>query len=186
MTNEEIIQHSSAKHTHHRRESYMVGALARFNVNYDQLHPKAKAAAAALNLKPKVTNPYLNSAAQVVEIVHCVEDSIAIMDQLIARGVKSEPPAAPTRLSGEGVGACDVPRGTLFHNYVIEDGKVAQANCIIPTGQNLGNIERDMRALVPQIMDQNKAQITLALEMLVRAYDPCISCSTHLLNVEFV
>jgi len=79
-----------------------------------------------------------------------------------------------------------VPRGTLFHNYVIEEGKVVGANCIIPTGQNLANIEADMRKLVPEILDRTQEQITQALEMLVRAYDPCISCSAHMLNVQFV
>ncbi len=186
VTNETIVRHSSAKHTANQRESYMVGALARFNVNYDQLHPRAKAAAATLGLKPKNTNPYMNTVAQVVEIVHCVEDAIRLIDVLLARGITWEAPAPPTRLSGEGVGACDVPRGTLFHNYVIEDGKVVGANCIIPTGQNLANIEADMRKLVPEILDRTQEQITQALEMLVRAYDPCISCSTHLLNVQFV
>ena len=92
----------------------------------------------------------------------------------------------PARLSGEGVGSCEVPRGILFHNYVIEDGHVVGANCIIPTGQNLANVEADMRALVPTMLDQTQEEITLALEMLVRAYDPCISCSTHLLDVQFV
>ena len=186
VTNETIVPHSSAKHTANQRDAYMVGALARFNVNYDQLHPKAKSAAAALNFKPKNTNPYMNTVAQVVEIAHCVEDSIAIIDKLLAKGVRWEAPAPPTRMSGEGVGACDVPRGTLFHNYVIVEGKVVGANCIIPTGQNLANIEADMRELVPQILDQTQEQITLALEMLVRAYDPCISCSAHMLDVKFV
>ncbi|GAB4574364.1 MAG: Ni/Fe hydrogenase subunit alpha [Anaerolineae bacterium] len=186
VTNEQIVPHSSAKHCANQRESYMVGALARFNVNYDQLHPRAKEAAAALNIAPKNTNPYMNTVAQVVEIVHCVEDAIQIADQLLARGIQWEAPAPPTRMSGEGVGACDVPRGTLFHNYVIEEGKVVRANCIIPTGQNLANIEADMRALVPQILDRTQEQITQALEMLVRAYDPCISCSTHMLDVQFV
>ncbi len=186
VTNEYLVPHSSAKHTRHQRESYMVGALARFNVNHDKLHPKAQAAATALGLKPKCVNPYMNTVAQVVEIVHCVEDSIRLIDQLLERGITWEQPAPPARLSGEGVGACDVPRGTLFHNYVIEDGVVVGANCIIPTGQNLANIEADMRALVPTILDRQPQEITLALEMLVRAYDPCISCSAHMLDVKFV
>ncbi len=186
VTNEWIVPHSSAKHAANQRESYMVGALARFNVNYDQLHPKAKEAAAALNIAPKNTNPYMNTVAQVVEIVHCVEDAITLIDRLLARGIRWEDPAPPARLSGEGVGACDVPRGTLFHNYVIEEGKVVGANCIIPTGQNLANVEADMRKLVPEILDRTQEQITLALEMLVRAYDPCISCSAHMLDVKFV
>jgi len=185
VTNEEIIRHSSAKHAHNRRASYMVGALARFNVNYDRLHPKAKEAARALGLKPKCINPYLNTVAQVVEIVHCFEDAIGLIDQLLSRGVAWEEPVKPARLSGEGVGACEVPRGTLYHHYRIEEGIVAAANCIIPTGQNLANVEADMRALVPQILSRTQEQITQSLEMLVRAYDPCISCSTHMLHVRF-
>ncbi len=187
VTNERCVPHSTAKHTAHKRESYMVGALARFNVNYAQLHPKAKEAADALGLKPICTNPYLNSAAQVVEIVHSVEEAIKICDELIARGIKKETPPKFSGKGGTGVGSCEVPRGILFHNYEIgDDGKIVNANCIIPTGQNLANIEADMRALVPQILDQGQEKVTLALEMLVRAYDPCISCSVHFLNVKFV
>lgn len=187
VTNERCVPHSTAKHTAHKRESYMVGALARFNVNYAQLHPKAKEAADALGLKPICTNPYLNSAAQVVEIVHSVEEAIKICDELITRGIKPETPYKFAGKGGAGVGSCEVPRGILFHNYEIgDDGKVVNANCIIPTGQNLANIEADMRALVPQILDQGQEKVTMALEMLVRAYDPCISCSVHFLNVKFV
>jgi sulfhydrogenase subunit alpha len=186
VTNETMVPHSSAKHTANQRQSYMVGALARFNVNHDKLHPKAQAAATALGLKAKCTNSYMNSVAQVVEIAHCVEESIEILDMLLERGVEPEEPAPATRLSGEGVGSCEVPRGILFHNYVIEEGVVVGANCVIPTGQNLANIEADMRSLVPSILDQPQEDITKALEMLVRAYDPCISCSAHMLDVEFV
>ena len=186
VTNEFMVPHSTAKRARNQRDSYMVGALARVNINYDQLHPKAKETAEALGLKPINTNPYMNSAAQVVEICHSVEDSIELIDTLLERGLKWEEPVEPARLSGEGVGACDVPRGTLFHNYTIEDGVITGANCIIPTGQNLANIEEDMRELVPQILYKGEQGVTHALEMLVRAYDPCISCSTHMLDVKFV
>ncbi len=184
VTNEYMVPHSSAKFTRFQRDSYMVGALARFNNNYDQLHPRAKAAAAAFGMQPKVTNPYLNTAAQVVEIVHCVEDSINIIDQLLQKGVAPEDPVPPSTQGGEGVGACEVPRGILFHHYWIgEDGKMTGANCIIPTNQNIANLEGDMKSLVPQIMDKPTEAMQLDLEMLVRAYDPCISCSVHLTKV---
>ncbi len=187
VTNERLVQHSSAKHCAHKRESYMVGALARFNVNYDKLHPRAKAAAEELGLKPICANSFLNTAAQVVEIVHCVEDAIGLIDELTQRGVRAEPlPAFPGK-GGDGAGSCEVPRGILFHNYQIgDDGLVAGANCIIPTGQNLANIEADMRKLVPEILDRPQDEIRQMMEMLVRAYDPCISCSTHFLEVKFV
>jgi len=187
VTNERCVPHSTAKHTAHKRESYMVGALARVNINYAQLHPRAQEAADALGLQAVCTNPYMNTAAQVVEMVHSVEESIKICDTLIARGIKKEEPFKFKGKGGTGVGACEVPRGILFHNYEIsDDGKIVNANCIIPTGQNLANIEADMRALVPQILDQGPEKVTMALEMLVRAYDPCISCSAHSLNVKFV
>ncbi|MBZ0155543.1 MAG: Ni/Fe hydrogenase subunit alpha [Alphaproteobacteria bacterium] len=194
-TNEFIVPHSSAKHTRLSRESYAVGALARFNLNYDKLHPRAKEVAEAVGMKPKCTNPYLNTVAQLIESVHCLEDSLRIVRELRERGVDqdetilvglNERSAVPVR-AGSGVGAIEVPRGVLFHHYEVDDsGMIVNANCIIPTNQNLNNIEHDMEKLVPEILTRSDEEITLALEMLVRAYDPCISCSTHLLNVRFV
>ena len=185
VTNEYLVEHSSAKFTRHNRKSYMVGALARFNNNFEQLHPTAKEAAQTLGIKPKETNTFLNSAAQVVEIVHCVEDAINIIDQLLERGISPEKPAPVKLKNSNGVGACEVPRGILFHHYWIgEDGKLTGANCIIPTNQNIANLEEDMRAFIPQILDKSVDEIRLSLEMLVRAYDPCISCSVHVLKIE--
>lgn len=186
VTNETITAHSSAKHTRHQRNSYMVGALARFNLNHRQLHPKAQSTALALNLSPKCANPFKNTIAQIVELVHCYENAILFLDQLMERKIIFEEPAHPRRLSGEGVGACEAPRGTLYHHFTIRAGYLSEANCIIPTGQNLANIEADMRSLVPLVIHRTPQEITHSLEMLVRAYDPCISCSTHALEVDFV
>ncbi len=95
------------------------------------------------------------------------------------RTFRSKPAAAS--------GPWEVPRGILFHDYEVDEtGRIVNANCVIPTGQNLNNIERDMNKLVPEILNENQAEITLKLEMLVRAYDPCISCSAHFLNVQFI
>jgi len=188
VTNEWCVPFSTAKWARHNRDSYMVGALARFNNNFDQLHPRAKEAAARLGMKPLVTNPFLNTAAQVVEMVHSLEDSIEIIDQLLTRGIQQEkPPAVKFNGGSEGVGACDVPRGTLFHHYVYDErGICTQANCIIPTNQNMANLNADIQAFLPLILDRPQEEIRLLLEMLVRAYDPCISCSTHFLKVQFV
>ena len=82
VTNEYIVPHSSAKHTRLSRESYAVGALARFNLNADKLHPKAKAVADAVGLKPKCINPYLNTVAQLVESVHCLNHAVEILKDL--------------------------------------------------------------------------------------------------------
>ena len=186
LTNEHVVPHSSAKHARHRRESYMVGALARFNLNHSQLCADAIEAAKTLGLAPKCTNPYFNTVAQLVEIVHVVNEAIGLIDCLLTRGIQIEEPVRPNQLSGEGVGVCEVPRGVLFHHYVLEEGRIAAADCVVPTGQNLANIEADMRALVPTLLDEPREDIVLKLEMLVRAYDPCISCSTHLIDVKFL
>jgi sulfhydrogenase subunit alpha len=185
VTNEFCVPHSTAKYTQGKRGAYMVGALARFNLNHEQLHPRAKEAAAALGLRAPCHNPYMITAAQVVESVHVVEDSILLIDKLLDRGLDEEPiPSGIT--AGRGVSAVEAPRGILFHDYTY-DGKgiLTKANCIIPTNQNHNNIQKDMEALVPTILDRSEDEIRQALEMLVRAYDPCISCSTHLLRVTF-
>ena len=80
----------------------------------------------------------------------------------------------------------EAPRGILFYDYTYDEkGILTKANCVIPTNQNHNNIQKDMEALVPTILDRPEDDIRLALEMLVRAYDPCISCSAHLLQVSF-
>lgn len=87
---------------------------------------------------------------------------------------------------GRGVGIVEAPRGLLIHDYTInKKGNVVQANCIIPTGMNYANIEADLHHMVPDILEKPKSEIAKTMEMLVRAYDPCISCSVHYLNVEF-
>lgn len=186
MTNEFIVEHSTSKHCRAARSSFMVGALARWNNNHDRLCDVSQQAAAALGLKPGCCNPYMNTIAQVVEAGHCALDAVAIIDRLLDAGLKDEAPnQEPTRF-GTGVGATEVPRGILYHEYAYDrQGRIAKANCIIPTGQNLANIDDDMRKLVPEVVDRSKEEITLLLEMLVRAYDPCISCSVHMLDVTF-
>ncbi|MBI3922550.1 MAG: Ni/Fe hydrogenase subunit alpha [Armatimonadetes bacterium] len=181
-----VPDHSTGKHAKSSRDSYMVGALARFKNNYEALHPAAKAAAEELGLKRTSCNPFMNSVAQVVECVHCTEDAVELIDEILDNGLKEEDRHVEVK-AGTGAGAADVPRGTLFHEYTVDgDGTITGANLVIPTGQNFANIEDDMRALVPQILDRSQDEIRLMLEMLVRAYDPCISCSAHLLDVKFV
>jgi coenzyme F420-reducing hydrogenase alpha subunit len=187
VTNEFVVPHSTAKYTKHNRESYMVGALARFNLNYDKLSPMAKEWAGKFGLKPVCHNPFMNNVAQLVEIVHSFEDSIAQIDKLLEKGVNvNERPKFEVK-AGRGVGAVDVPRGILFHDYTYNDkGICTKANCIIPTNQNHNNINQDFQTFAPTLLDKPEKEIELNLEMLVRAYDPCISCSTHYLTVKFV
>jgi len=185
ITNEYVVPQSTAKHAKHNREAYMVGALARFNLNHRFLTDEAKGVAEMFGLKPVCHNPYMNSIAQIVEIVDSLVDSTKLIDTLISNGLKEERNEIEIR-AGRGVGAVEVPRGILFHDYTIDDlGNCTKANCIIPTNQNHGNIQKDMEAIGPTLVGKPEKEIELTLEMLVRAYDPCISCSTHYLNVDF-
>lgn len=186
MTNEYLVDHSTAKRTKANRESFMVGALARFNNSHQWLSSEAKQVAEELGLKAPCYNSYMITAAQFVELFHIADDAIIAAKELLNMDVKLEDRTFHVS-SGTGVGAVEVPRGILYHEYTYNDeGILQKANCIIPTGQNLQNIENDFKHLVPTILDRPKDEITLALEMMVRAYDPCISCSTHILNVEYV
>lgn len=187
VTNEFTVAHSTTKWSRWNRESYFVGALARVNNNYDQLLPQAKEAAEDLGLAVPCYNPYMNNAAQVVETVHCAYSSLDMLGRVLDAGLEEEDLSYTLR-AGRGVGSCEVPRGILFHDYTFDtDGRCTDANAIIPTSQNINNIEQDMKAFVPSMLPtMTQEELTLHMEMLVRAYDPCISCSVHMLDVEFV
>ena len=186
VVNEYVLPQSTAKWCKWHRDSYAVGSLARFNLNAGKLLPMAAKTAKQFGLKKGACNPFLNNVAQVVECVQVVEHSLQLIDELLTKGLKPEPVKIKPR-AGEGVGCVEAPRGILFHRYAFDKkGLCTKANICIPTGQNHGNIQKDFEAFAPQIIDRDQDEIRLLLEMLVRSYDPCISCSTHFLNVEFV
>lgn len=187
VTNEFITPSSTAKYARNKLDSYMVGALARFNNNFSQLNAEAHKVASYLNMKAPCFHPYLNTAAQLIEIVHSAHEGIRLLDEFLSTGLKEEELPEPVTF-GEGVGAIEVPRGILFHHYKYDHNYICQGgNCVIPTNQNHNNIQLDFDALLPELLEDKKTQpeIELALEMLVRAYDPCISCSTHHLSVKY-
>lgn len=188
VTNEYLVPHSTAKRAKNNRNSYMVGALARFNNNYEWLSNTAKSVAEDLGLKAICYNPYMNTVAQLIELVHIVDECEVIIKDMLNTGIQQEEPTKPVLKKCTGVGAVEVPRGILFHEYTYDEaGYIVEANCVIPTAQNLQNIEDDMKTIVPAALgNRTREELTLDMEMLVRAYDPCISCSCHLLDVEFI
>jgi len=186
VANEYMVEQSTAKWAKWHRDAYAVGALARFNNNAELLSPMAKDAAKMFGLQKGCCNPYMNTVAQLVECFHIVETSIDLIDQLLVRGLKTEKVISSPK-AGKGAGCVEAPRGILFHEYEFDkNGKCVAADICIPTNQNHANIQKDFEKLLPEILDQSEKDIRLKLEMLVRAYDPCISCSTHFLNVQFV
>lgn len=187
VTNEFTVAHSTTKWSRWHRDSYFAGALARVNNNFEQLLPQAKQVAEELGLKVPCYNPYMNNVAQVVEVVHCAYNSVRMLDEVLGSGLKEEDISYQVK-AGRGAGSCEVPRGILFHEYEFnEEGRCIDGNAVIPTSQNINNVEQDMKAFVPEMLPaMSKEELTLHMEMLLRAYDPCISCSVHMLDVEFV
>jgi len=186
VTNEYIVPQSTAKYAKYHRASYAVGALARYKLNHAKLSDPARKVASELGLTPDARSPFMNNIAQVVETVDSVVEAMNIIDLLLMGGLKEEPSALKVK-AGRGVAAVEVPRGILFHDYTYdENGICVMANCIIPTNQNHANIQLDMEKLVDEIKEEPREAIELKLEMLVRSYDPCISCSTHMVKVRWL
>ena len=185
---EKVVKYSTAKHCWANGNVFMVGALARFNNNYQKLTGNAKKYAEDLGLVAPCHNTFMNNIAQFVEIVHSIDDSIRLIDKILEEGLDEDKAMAEIKpKAGRGVGVVEAPRGLLIHDYTYNDkGRVEKANLIIPTGMNYANIEKDMHALVPSIIDKSEDEIRLTCEMLIRAYDPCISCSTHFLKVKLI
>jgi sulfhydrogenase subunit alpha len=181
MTNEYTRDFSTSKFTRLSRDTSVAGALARFNNNYSLLHPKAKETAAILALKPVCHNPFMNNIAQLVECVHILEDAEKLINKLLDMELREiKTPYMPK--AGAATGAVEAPRGILYHHIETNAaGKVVKADCVIPTTQNNGNIHADLWAITEQAIREGKndRETEKLCEMVVRSYDPCISCSVH-------
>jgi len=186
VANEYVSEQSTAKWCKWHRDSYVVGALARFNNNAELLSPLAKDVAKMFSLKKGSCNPFMNNIAQIVECAHVVETSIEMIDKLLTKGLKEEKIKVSPK-AGRGTGCVEAPRGILFHTYEFDKkGSCTAANICIPTNQSHANIQHDFDKFVPEFMHLGEDGLRHAMEMLVRSYDPCISCSTHMLNIEFI
>jgi len=179
ITNEYCVPHSTAKFTKHVRESYAVGALARININHDQLYPLAAQVGDELGIQPICCNPFMNTLAQIVETMHEIEECQNIVKRLLESGVSREEFTVEFR-AGRGIGVVEAPRGLLIHDYSYDGtGHIVKANCVIPTNQNHANIQCDLESLVQSNLNKSNDSLRQLCEMLIRSYDPCISCSTH-------
>lgn len=177
---EYIQPYSTAKFSAVKDKPYMTGALARININKKMLSYNAKK---SLKIKTPCYNPFMNNYCQAVEIVHMIEYSIKLLEGL---NIKEETVPAIKAKAGRGISVTEAPRGLLFHDYTFDKkGIVKSANIVAPTSQNLKNIEEDIKEFLPTVLKKKEKEIILDLEKLIRAYDPCISCSTHFLEVNF-
>jgi sulfhydrogenase subunit alpha len=166
-------------------EDYLVGALPRVNFNKDLLHPRTKEDTASyLSIFPS-QNIQHNNLAQAIEILHCVDEAIDILTSIQIN--PDEKPIRKPPQAGTGVGVVEAPRGILYHMAKVnEKGIVEDYDVIVPTAQNQINIENDLKKYFNENINKSKEELHHKAEVIVRAYDPCISCSTNFLKIDWI
>lgn len=187
-TFEEIhVPHSTALHSVIKgRGHYLVGPLARFNLNQDKLTPLAAETARSAGMIGPCQNPFKSIIVRSIEVVLACDEAVRLIENYRPpekSSIDVEPRAAV------GYAATEAPRGLLYHRYRLDaDGTINQAQIIPPTSQNQPSIEQDLRDVAQRSLNMEEAALTLRCEQTIRNYDPCISCSTHFLkmNIERV
>jgi len=183
LANEQSILHSHAKHSSFGGRPFMVGSLARLTINPQRLTGKLASAMERLQLKLPAANPMDNNKAQAVELVGDIEKALKIIEQLLRDGVKDERPVKVHVRAGTSTAITEAPRGLLIHSYTYDaEGRITAADVITPTALNAACMELHFRRVVEQCAERGEAVIAKRLEMTARAYDPCISCSVHLVR----
>lgn len=179
---EHHVEHSTALHaTVQDRENYLVGPIARYSLHSEKLSPTAAAAAKEAGLGPTCHNPFQSIIVRAVEVAHAYETALALIDDY----VQPDAPSASVEVRpGVGHGVTEAPRGLLYHRYEIDsDGLVASAEIIPPTSQNQATIEKDLFEFVQNNLDLDDESLRRQSEVTIRNHDPCISCSTHFLDL---
>lgn len=179
-----VIPYSQASGYSFEGEEYMVGALARINLSKELLHSKTKKDCAKyLKMFPS-NNIFHNNLAQAIETLHAIDHSLEILEN--TEFVKEELPH-PKPKKGVGVGVIEAPRGTLYHKIVLDEkGIVTKAEFVVPTGQNQVHIENDLKQMIESNLGKmDKEEMTLEAEKIIRAYDPCMSCASHFLELDW-
>ena len=184
LTNEFLVAHSYCKRSRYKGNPYSVGALARVNILGGRLRGEAgKMYNKYFNTRWK-QNPLFHNAAQALEILYCFEKLPELVDAILA--IPENPPlVAPENKNGKGTGIVEAPRGLLIHHYEVKDGLVSAVDIITPTAQNAQDIERYCTIAAQKLLDSGQEdKIRDRLDLIVRAFDPCISCSVHMAEVK--
>ena len=179
---EEHVKYSNALHSVLKaRGAYLVGPLARYSLNFEQLSPLAKQAAREAKLGKECRNPFQSIIVRSIETVYACDEALRIIENYEPpehAAVEIEP------LAGTGCGCTEAPRGILYHRYRIDaEGLIADAKIVPPTSQNQKMIENDLRDMVLHYQALPDDKLLWQCEQTVRNYDPCISCATHFLKL---
>ncbi len=176
---EEIRKDSTAKFGTLKGRAIMVGSLARLFLIQEE---DRGSTGGFDNLITQVDfkNPFHNNLAQAIEIL--IELTVAgeIIEEILKNGMDDTVVKPANNPPLKGIGAIEAPRGGLYNEvHIRKDGVIKYANIITPTVQNLTSIEQTATRLLNTYSSKSEKELKRLLEMLVRAYDPCITCSTH-------
>lgn len=182
------VEHSTALHAGIKRDTslnpYLVGPLARLNLNHEKLPRDIKNVMQESSIELPLSNTQAGIIARSVEIAYAFHESIRIIRDYEK---PDRPSAAFEQRAGEATWITEAPRGILVHRYALDDdGRVLQCTLIPPTSQNLAMIEADLRNFVHSHSHFDTPNLKAGIEHIIRNYDPCISCSTHLLDIRIV
>lgn len=184
LTNEFLVPHSTAKRSRYLGKSYTVGAQARVNLLGERLTGETKKMLNRYYNERWKKNPLFQNASQAIEIMYCFEKIPGLVDEILKLPEDPGITAYESR-QGKGTGLVEAPRGLLIHHYEIKDGRILFADIITPTAQNAEEIERYCFLAAQKLLNEGKEdQIRDRLDMVVRAFDPCISCSAHLVEIK--
>jgi coenzyme F420-reducing hydrogenase alpha subunit len=180
---EEHVAHSTALHSRTSTGEYcLMGPLARFNLNYEQLSPLAKEVATHIGLESNCNNPFKSILVRMVEVIYALDEAEKIINSYVVPKysfVEAKPKA------GTGYGCTEAPRGSCYHRYTIDDmGIIKDVKIVAPTSVNQARIEKDLWALVQHNIELPDDELKFHCERAIRNYDPCISCSTHFLRMD--
>ena len=183
LTNEFVVSHSYCKRSRYKGKPYSVGALARVNNLGERFKGETGKMYKKYFNKRWHVNPLFHNAAQALEISYCFERIPELVDEILK--YEEDPKAVKyTAKSGKGTGLVEAPRGLLIHHHEITDGRVSLVDIITPTAQNAEDIERYCQIAAQKLLDSGKEdKIKERMELVVRAFDPCISCSAHMAEV---
>jgi sulfhydrogenase subunit alpha len=173
-------QQEVIKRVEHEGASYMVGAIARININRGQLRPEAYEYLNSLKWKFPNFNPFSNILCQMTEVIHAISECGKNIEEVLNLNLEEVITKEYRIEAGLGAAAVEAPRGTLYYHVdVDEKGYVKNVNIITPTAQFLSNLEDDILEYIPEIIKLNDKEREKKLRAFIRAYDPCISCAVH-------
>lgn len=176
------VPHSTALHALLEGEPYLVGPLARLNLNHDHLPSSLRERLASAGMVFPSRNPFHSLVARAVEVLLAVELAESLLSDYVEPAA-SKVSVKPQR--GLGFGATEAPRGLLWHRYELDDaGCLLAARIVPPTSQNQARIEADLRQSLEALgLDESDETLRQRGELVIRSYDPCISCATHFLRL---